>query len=100
MTEKTETTTGNGPRVTIEDLKSKVVDTMYYVFDSTCLTVCVLTLENGFVVTGESSCASPENFNKALGEEISYNNAVARIWPLEGYLLKERLYQQSLVEGK
>lgn len=100
MTEKTENITGNGPRVTIEDLKSKVVDTVYHVFDNTCLTVCVLTLENGFVVTGESSCASPENFNKALGEEISYGNALARIWPLEGYLLKERLYQQSLVEDK
>src|SRR6202140_3697550 len=31
------------------------------------LTFCVLVLRNGFTVTGESACASPENFDADIG---------------------------------
>ncbi len=55
------------------------------------LTFCVLVLTNGFTVTGESACASPENFNAELGQKIARANAVNKIWPLEGYLLKQQL---------
>lgn len=55
------------------------------------LTFCVLVLKNGFTVTGESACASPENFDAELGRKIARQNAVAKIWPLEGYLLKSKL---------
>jgi N4 Gp49/Sf6 Gp66 family protein len=60
-----------------------------------CLTICVLVLKNGFTVTGESACASPENFDAELGRKIARANAVAKIWPLEGYLLKQRLHDQQ-----
>ncbi|WP_416778324.1 Gp49 family protein [Xenorhabdus budapestensis] len=56
------------------------------------LTFCVLTLENGFTVTGESACASPENFDAEIGRKIARQNAVNKIWSLEGYLLKQKLY--------
>ena len=55
------------------------------------LTFCVLILRNGFTVTGESACASPENFNAELGRKIAKDNARAKIWPLLGYALKDRL---------
>lgn len=55
------------------------------------LTFCVLVLKNGFTVTGESACASPENFNAEIGKKIARENAVAKVWPLMGYALKERL---------
>jgi hypothetical protein len=55
------------------------------------LTFCVLVLRNGFTVTGESACASPENFDAELGRKIARQNAVQKIWTLEGYLLKQRL---------
>jgi hypothetical protein len=55
------------------------------------LTFCVLVLRNGFTVTGESACASPENFDAEIGRKIARQNAVQKIWPLEGYLLKDRL---------
>lgn len=55
------------------------------------LTFCVLHLKNGFTVTGESACASPENFNAEIGRKIARENAVNKIWPLEGYLLKQKL---------
>ena len=55
------------------------------------LTFCVLVLRNGFTVTGESACASPENFDADLGQKIAHQNAIAKVWPLMGYALKERL---------
>ena len=56
------------------------------------LTFCVLVLKNGFTVTGESACASPENFDAELGRKIARQNAVAKVWPLMGYELKCRLH--------
>jgi hypothetical protein len=55
------------------------------------LTFCVLVLKNGFTVTGESACASPENFDAELGYKIARQNAVNKVWPLMGYALKEWL---------
>ena len=55
------------------------------------LTFCVLVLKNGFTVTGESACASPENFNADIGRKIARENAVNKIWPLMGYELKSKL---------
>ena len=55
------------------------------------LTFCVLVLKNGFTVTGESACASPENFDSEIGRNIARQNAVQKIWPLLGFALKERL---------
>ena len=52
------------------------------------LTFCVLVLQNGFTVTGESACASPENFDAELGRKIARRNAEAKIWPLLGYELR------------
>lgn len=57
------------------------------------LTFCVVVLRNGFTVTGESACASPENFDAEIGRKIARQNAVQKIWPLEGYLLKQRLHE-------
>lgn len=59
------------------------------------LTFCVLVLKNGFTVTGESACASPENFDFALGCKIARQNAISKVWPLMGYALKEQLYKQG-----
>ena len=55
------------------------------------LTFCVLVLRNGFTVTGESACASPENFDAEIGRKIARQNAVQKIWPLMGYELRTKL---------
>jgi len=101
----------NAPRITPEhiDLKIKAV---YYsnplqgvdiataresgdYWSLLCLTFCTIVLENGFTVTGESACASPDNFDEAVGQKIAYDNARNKIWQLEGYLLKEYLHKQN-----
>jgi hypothetical protein len=60
--------------------------------DLDLLTFCVLVLRNGFTVTGESACASPENFDAEIGRKIARANAVNKVWPLMGYELKQRLH--------
>lgn len=81
----------NAPRLTPDLIDAAIKEEDYHVFEKTCLTVCCLTLRNGFTVTGESACASPENFDAEIGRKIARDNARNKIWMLEGYLLKERL---------
>lgn len=83
----------NAPRLTPSQIDDTIVSEDYYVFPNTTLTICRLGLRNGFSVTGESAAASPENFDEAIGRKIARENARARIWALEGYLLREHLYQ-------
>jgi hypothetical protein len=83
-----------GPRVTLDGILAKVKGEEFFRVGPT-LTVCVLALENGSHLVGESACAAPENFDEALGREIAKKNAIAKAWPLEGYLLRERLYRDA-----
>lgn len=97
------------PRVTPADIEANIASEYYFTAadgvsveasrsPSFCyethlnlLTFCVLILQNGFTVTGESACASPENFNAEIGRKIARENAKNKIWPLMGYALKESL---------
>lgn len=101
------------PRVTPADIEANIREEVYFTAfhgamgnpdqdftfangDSLrLLTFCVLVLRNGFTVTGESACASPENFDAELGRKIARQNAVSKMWPLMGYALKERLAGQA-----
>lgn len=79
------------PKITPARLDEVIAKEEYHVFPGTNLTVCVLTLSNGFTVTGESACASPENFNAEIGRSIARRNAKDKIWSLEGYVLRNKL---------
>lgn len=83
------------PKVTLEQIESLIVNEEYYVFPNSTFTSCLLTLKNGFTVHGESACASPENFNTELGRTYARESAISKIWMLEGYLLKQRLFEQQ-----
>lgn len=85
----------NAPRLTPKSITNVIRVADYHIFPGTQLTVCCITLENGFNVTGESACASPENFDEEIGRKIAFDNAKEKIWALEGYLLKQRLYEKS-----
>jgi hypothetical protein len=80
------------PRLTPQLIDAAIVHRQYHVFEGSCMTVCCLTLANGFNVVGESACASPENFNEELGRKIAFDRAREKVWALEGYLLKQRLF--------
>lgn len=59
------------------------------------LTICVLVLRNGFTIVQHSAPASPENFNAELGRKIARSNALAKVWPLMGYALRQQLHEKA-----
>ena len=79
------------PRITPDDIDKAIESEAYYVFPGTTLTVCCLTLVNGYRVVGESASVSLENFDAELGRKIARDNARGKIWPLEGYRLRSQL---------
>ena len=99
------------PRVTPADIEANIASEHYFTAEDgvgrankgqtsnggknpvclSLLTFCVLVLRNGFTVTGESACASPENFDAEIGRAIARQNAVAKVWPLMGYELRSKL---------
>ena len=110
------------PRVTPADIEANIVSEHYFTAGDGCfgvevqrcgtpvtniqalnlLTFCVLVLRNGFTVTGESACASPENFDAEVGRKIARQNAVNKVWPLMGYALRSKLNadpQDTYVNG-
>lgn len=95
-------------RVTLADIEANIVSEHYFTGKDAVdlgnalaisgpalalLTFCILVTRNGFTATGESACASPENFDEELGRKIARANAINKMWPLLGYQLKERMYQ-------
>ena len=95
------------PRVTPEDLDKNIasVEFVKHVTNTgKVLRWCILNTVNGFAVTGEPSVSvSVENDRQSVGEEVAYDNARSKLWPLMGYLLTEKLYQEEekrkLVDG-
>lgn len=98
------------PRITPEDIEANIASEWYFTaHDGVCatkgftfetgsrpealdlLTFCVLVLKNGFTVTGESACASPQNFDSEIGKKVARRNAIQKIWPLMGYELRSKL---------
>lgn len=82
-------------RLTPENIDATIVAEDYHVFRGTRMTVCCLTLLNGFSVIGESSCLSDANFDADMGRRIARKNARDKIWMLEGYLLRDQLHLQA-----
>lgn len=104
----------NGPRITPMDVENAIASEHYFVASDALqhansvhkthaevdgwylgatqrLTICVLQLKNGFTVTGESACVSPENFDAEIGRRVARENAIDKLWPLLGYELQCRL---------
>jgi hypothetical protein len=57
------------------------------------MTLCVITTKSGYVVIGKSVPADPLNFDKELGKKFAKEDAIRQLWPLEAYLLRERMSQ-------
>lgn len=81
--------------VTKEGIQDKIQSRMFTRIPGTTITLCVLTLENGYTVTGESACADPANYDQEKGEAYAEEAAIDKVWPLEGYLLKEKLHKAA-----
>ncbi|OEY96055.1 hypothetical protein BJD20_13195 [Acinetobacter proteolyticus] len=83
------------PRLTPDHIDSKIKTKEFHLLPN-MITVCILVLENGFKITGlNHASVSPENFDEEFGQKLSFEDARQKIWELEGYLLKEKIYQDS-----
>jgi hypothetical protein len=81
----------NAPRLTPTFIDATIHSEYYHVIPGTTVTVCALTLQNGYVVIGKSAAASADNFDEGIGRRIARDDARNQIWALEGYLLREKL---------
>jgi hypothetical protein len=81
-------------KVTKEQIDSKIVEVKYSMPHGT-ITICVIVLENGYTVQGMSACVDPAIFDQKIGEAMAYEDAYNKIWPLEGYLLAQRLHEAA-----
>lgn len=102
--------TPRGTRVGLDHMKSRVERAHYFVLGDALdalgvegeidaqldvMTICVLEIENGFILVGKSAPADPTNFDKAKGQTFAYEDALRQLWPFEGYLLREKLWQEE-----
>lgn len=87
---------GNVRRVSLAQLEEHILSEHYLNPEELHpLTICVLKLRNGFMVTGESAPAMVENFDEVIGRRLAREHAVRKVWMLLGYGLREKLYQES-----
>lgn len=73
-------------------LKDSIKAVDFHIHEGSQLTICIITMLNGYTVTGQSACADPKMFDREVGEKFAFADAEKKIWPLLGYVLKEKLY--------
>ncbi len=103
QTEAESAAVATAPRVTLDSMVAKIAlrqdATLAQVLtalgspvpdETRVMSVCFLMMENGFTVIGKAAPAIAANYNAELGRKFAYEDAVRQLWPLEGYLLRER----------
>lgn len=96
------------PRVTLADLEARIIYEFHFTAGAALkalqgedggeldlLSICVLTMRNGFTIIGKSAPASPANFDAAVGRTFAREDALRQAWPLEGYALRDRLHAEA-----
>lgn len=89
-----------GERVTPDYIESRMARVEYHTLPKSTVTVCNITLDNGFSVRGESACVDPANYDRAIGEKIAHDNAFQKLWPLFGFLLAEARHHAGAKAGR
>lgn len=84
-------------KVTMDQIHAKIKSESYIVLPDGRTTLCMLVLENGFTINGTSACVDEANFDISLGRRYAHEDAIRQIWPLEGYLLAQRLHENPPV---
>lgn len=83
-------------RVSLQSMEAKIRD-IEYIHPETIphMTLCVITVANGFALVGWSAPADPENFDQNLGRKFAYEDAIRKLWPYEAYLLREEMMRAN-----
>lgn len=88
------------PRVTEEEVKAAIKKAEYTLLQDGRTTICLITLDNGYTVRGESSCVCKENYEQELGERFSYERAFNKAWEMMGFRLADRLHQKRMRKAR
>ena len=80
-------------------MKAEIVGETFTMLPSGRVTVCELTLKNGFTVRGESAVVFIENFNEEIGRKVARENAEKEVWQLLGFRLRDELARPVLTEA-
>lgn len=93
---------GDGTKVTEGDLENEILGTDFLNVGQAVgaisghplhnLTLCFLTLKNGYTVMGQSACVDSKNYRKDIGEQYARIDAVKKLWPLLGFRLADKLH--------
>jgi outer membrane lipopolysaccharide assembly protein LptE/RlpB len=83
-------------KVTLDSIKAKIKDEAYLVLPDGRTTLCVLTMENSFTITGTSACVDPSEFNINLGRKYAFEDALRQIFTVEAYLLCQKMHEENL----
>lgn len=84
-----------GERVTLEYMQSRITDKDFTVLPESTVTICNITLDNGYSVRGESACVDPANFDREIGQHYAEKQAMGKLWPLFGFLLAETRFLRA-----
>lgn len=95
-------------RVSLQSMEAKIAGENYFTVGEalgalgqpftpqhSVMTICVLTMVNGYMMVGKSAPADAGNFNAELGRKFAREDAIRQLWPLEGYALRETLARSS-----
>lgn len=85
-------------KLTKELIESKIKKVEYLVKDleeDPCLTLCFITMNNGFISTGQSACIDASDYVYEDGIKYAYEQAFSKLWELEAYLAKEEQYKKD-----
>jgi hypothetical protein len=82
-------------KVTKEYIESQIEETSFTRPKGT-LTMCYLTLNSGFILTGESACIDPAKFDEKLGRDIAYENAFDKAWELFGFHFLQKKHDEMI----
>lgn len=82
--------------ITPEMVDDEITKTDFYTFPGSSHTICIITLKNGFTVTGETAAISGASFNKKRAQRIARRRANLKVVQLIAYQLKTDAYRESL----
>lgn len=69
-----------GFRITLAYMKTRISTLDYFYHDQ--LTIAVITLDNGWKLTGKSAPVDPNNYDAEHGKSLAYDDALRQAWPL------------------
>ncbi len=72
-------------KLTEEYIKSRVAKAEFFHLEGTTTMICTMRTVSGFTIIESEACLDPDEFDEAIGSELSYKKALGKLWELEGY---------------